>query len=80
MNENTVTPENADDHELTVAESFELLDKIAAELEKEDTGIEESFRLYQQGMNLLKDVSGRIENYEKKMQILNDDGEIGEFR
>ena len=45
-------------------------------LESEDVPLEESFRLYQEGMKLLKDVSGRIMTYEKKMQVLSGDGTL----
>lgn len=72
--------ENGRDRELTVAESFELLDQLVSRLENEDTGLEESFRLYQDGMKILKDVSEKIDTYEKKMIILNDHGTAGEFQ
>lgn len=61
--------------QLTVEESFARLDEMVKRLESEDVPLEESFRLYQEGMKLLKDVSGRIMTYEKKMQVLS--GEIG---
>ena len=38
--------------ELTVEESFAALEKISARLESEDVTLEESFHLYQEGMNV----------------------------
>ena len=62
--------------QLTVEESFARLDEMVKRLESEDVPLEESFRLYQEGMKLLKDVSGRIMTYEKKMQVLSGNGSM----
>ena len=62
--------------QLTVEESFARLDEMVKRLESEGVPLEESFRLYQEGMKLLKDVSGRIMTYEKKMQVLSGDGTL----
>ena len=68
--EQTADRNNPAERELTVAESFEVLEQLVRKLESEDTGLEESFRLYQEGMKILKNVSGVIETYEKKMLVL----------
>ena len=69
----------SDTDELTIEESFERLDAILEKMEDEETGLEESFRLYEEGMKLLKDLHERIEDYEKKMLVLNPDGNVEEF-
>jgi len=58
---------------------FEELDGIVADLEKEDVSLEESFQLYHKGMDLLKVCNEKIDAVEKKMMILDDDGEQHEF-
>ncbi len=65
--------------ELTIEESFQKLDRMAEMLESDGIGLEESFRLYEEGMRLLKDLHERIEDYEKKMLVLNPDGNVEEF-
>lgn len=65
--------------ELTIEESFQKLDRMAEMLESDEIGLEESFRLYEEGMRLLKDLHERIEDYEKKMLVLNPDGNVEEF-
>ncbi len=75
---NDPVPEG-EEKEMTVAESFDALEEMVRKLESEDIGLEESFRIYQEGMKLLKKVSGTIDTYEKKMQVLGADGGIGEF-
>ncbi len=73
----TKTQKNGESMEqLTVEESFAKLDEMVKRLESEDVPLEESFRLYQEGMKLLKDVSGRIMTYEKKMQVLSGNGSM----
>ncbi|MDO4619712.1 MAG: exodeoxyribonuclease VII small subunit [Lachnospiraceae bacterium] len=68
------------DQKKTVEENFALLDEIVRSLEDPSVSLEECFRLYQEGMNILKDVHGTIDTYEKKIQILRENGETEDFR
>ena len=63
----------------SIEETFGELDLLAQKLEDRDTPLEESFRLYRQGMELLKDLSGRLDTVEKKMLQMNEDGTFREF-
>ena len=65
--------------ELTMEQAMEALDHIVEQLEEGDASLEETFTLYQQGMELLKQCSGQIDEVEKKLQILNENGEISEI-
>ena len=65
--------------ERSVEECFAELDKTVAKLESGEVTLDESFRLYQEGMLLLKQVSEKLDSYEKKMQILTDDGTLEDF-
>ena len=56
-----------------------LLDDMAGQLESDAVSLEESFRLYEQGMRLLKTLNDRIDRVEKKMQQIDDEGQIGDF-
>jgi len=56
---------------LSIEESFEKLEEILEEMEKEDTGLEASFRLYEKGIRLLKDAEDNIEKVEKQIRVLN---------
>lgn len=58
----------------TLEQSFELLNQIMEALEKEDVSLEDSFRLYQDGMKLLKECNDSIDKVEKKLMILEEDG------
>lgn len=65
--------------EKTLEESFEELEGIMEALEKEPASLEESFQLYKKGMDVLKRCHKELDTVEKKMLILNEDGETHEF-
>ncbi len=65
--------------EKTLEESFEELEGIMEVLEKEPASLEESFQLYKKGMDVLKRCHKELDTVEKKMLILNEDGETHEF-
>ena len=65
--------------EPTIEESLKELDSIVERLESREISLEDSFVLYQQGMELLKKCSGRIDAVEKKMLKINEDDELSEF-
>ena len=50
-----------------------------ARLEGEEITLEESFQLYQKGMNMLKQCNETIDTVEKKVQILDENGDAHEF-
>ena len=65
--------------EMTIEESFAALDDMVKKLESDKISLEESFRLYEEGMKLVRDVSGRIELVEKKMKLIGEDGGTDDF-
>lgn len=69
----------ADHREQTLEELFEELEQVAGRLEQGDISLEESFRLYHEGMRMLKLCNEKIEEVEKKVLILEESGELHEF-
>ena len=63
----------------TIEESLKELDAIVAKLETREISLEDSFALYQKGMELLKECSKKIDTVEKKMLKMNENGELSEF-
>ena len=63
----------------SIEEAFEALDVIVEQLESGDASLEEAFLNYHKGMELLKECSSKIDTVEKKMQQLNENGELSEF-
>lgn len=62
-----------------LSEVFAELEEIAGKLEDREISLEDSFKLYQKGMELLKECSSRIDLVEKKMLQMNGDGSFSEF-
>lgn len=62
-----------------IEEVFQELDTIAEKLESGETSLEDSFRLYKKGMELLKYCSDRLDIVEKKMLQMDEDGTLREF-
>ena len=69
----------SNEKERTLEETFALLDEKIAQLENSEISLEDSFRVYKEGMELLKDCSSKIDTVEKKMLQINQDGTITEF-
>lgn len=65
--------------EKTLEEAFADLGALAEKLEDGETSLEDSFRLYKEGMNLLKYCSSRLDTVEKKMLQLDEEGNFSEF-
>lgn len=67
------------EQELSLEELFENLEQVVSRLEGDEISLEESFQLYQKGMNLLKQCNTTIDTVEKKVQMLDENGEAHEF-
>ncbi len=65
--------------ELTLDETFERLENAIAGLEQEDISLEESFKLYKEGMKLIKSCNDKIDRVEKEVMKLNEKGELEEL-
>lgn len=64
---------------LTLEENFKQLEEMIEKLEDKEIGLEESFSLYEQGMNLLKQCNDQIDRVEKKVMVMNQNGALDEF-
>ena len=65
--------------EQTLEQTFERLEDLIGKLEQEDISLEESFKLYKEGMKLVKSCNDRIDKVEKELLKLNENGELDEF-
>ena len=63
----------------SIEEAFSKIEKKIALLEKEDVSLEDSFRYYQEGMDLLKYCNESIDQVEKKVQKISSDGKTEDF-
>ena len=65
--------------EQTLEQTFEKLENVVAKLEQEEISLEEFFKLYKEGMKLIKSCNDRIDKVEKEVLKLNENGELDEF-
>ena len=65
--------------DLTIEESLKELDGIVERPEGREISLEDSFSIYQKGMELLRQCSSKIDTVEKKMLKINENGEFSEF-
>lgn len=64
---------------LTIEESFDYLDDVIEKMEDPDITLEESFSLYEKGMKVLKEASAAVEEVEKKVKLIDDEGKTEDF-
>lgn len=57
----------------TLEQSFRKLNEIIERLENNETTLEDSFKLYNDGMKLLKQCNDSIDKVEKKIIVLEED-------
>lgn len=63
----------------TLEEVFRDLDQVMESLQAEEISLEDSFAFYHRGMELLKLCNDKIDTVEKKMLVLDEEGEEHEF-
>ncbi len=68
-----------EEEKLNLEEAFMKLEKTVEALEQEDISLEQSFLMYKEGMELLKKCNQAIDQVEKRVLVLNEDGESHEF-
>ena len=64
---------------LSLEEALDKLDEAIERLQSEDISLEESFRLYKEGMDYVKVCSETIDQVEKKVLMLNQEGNLSEL-
>ena len=63
----------------TLEELFVQLEDAIRKMENEDISLEDSFSLYHKGMDMLKLCNEKIDKVEKKMLVLDEEGDAHEF-
>ncbi|MBD5136188.1 MAG: exodeoxyribonuclease VII small subunit [Lachnospiraceae bacterium] len=63
----------------SIEKSFEELEKIMEMMDSQEISLEESFKLYEKGMKLVKQCNDKIDKVEKKVNIIEGKEENEEF-
>lgn len=60
----------------SLEETFAVIEDIIEQMEQPEVSLDDSFRLYQQGIEQLKICNEMLDTVEKKMQVLSADGSL----
>ena len=71
--------ENKAEQVLSLEDAFAQVEEVISRLETEEITLEESFAAYNQGMALLAKCNETIDQVEKKVLKVNEDGGLDEF-
>lgn len=69
----------SDEKEFKLEEAFQALDDMLEQLESPEISLEESFQVYKEGMTLLARCNASIDQVEKKVLKLAQDGTLEEM-
>ena len=72
--------DNQNEKKPTLEEAFTQIEAILTQMEEPEISLEEAFALYQQGVLQLKNCGTILDEVEKKMQIINEEGEYSDFQ
>lgn len=64
---------------MSIEETFTKLDETVARLESQDISLEDSLKLYEQGMQYVRACNETIDLAEKKVLVIRENGELDEF-
>ena len=67
------------ENEKSLEERFEHIEEIISEMENGDISLDQSFTLYKNGLEEIKAANAMLDDMEKAMLILNEDGSLEEF-
>ena len=67
------------EQQLTMEQNFEEIEQIIEQLEAKDVSLEDSCQLYQKGMEHIRQCNELMNQVEKKVQMLNSNGEFEDF-
>lgn len=57
---------------ITIEEGFEMLSEILNKMDEEGVSLEDSFKLYNDGLAIVKELNGKLEETEQKLSVVNE--------
>lgn len=67
------------EEQMTLEEALNRLEEAVEKLQSEDISLENSFQVYKEGMEYVKLCSQTIDEIEKKVLMLNQEGQLDEL-
>ena len=78
-NRNIDVETNSANDKLSLEDTLKQIEQIIFQMESPEVTLEESFGLYQNGVEKMKACNEMLDEVEKKMLVLNGNGELEEF-
>ncbi|MEE1028502.1 MAG: exodeoxyribonuclease VII small subunit [Agathobacter sp.] len=69
----------SEEKKVTLEERFSRLEGIIEQMEDAESTLDASFELYKQGLTEIKAANEMLDNIEKAMLVINQNGELEEF-
>ena len=66
-------------NQISLEERFERIEDIMRQMEAGDASLDMSFELYKKGLEEIKVANAMLDDMEKAMLLLNEDGTLEEF-
>ena len=63
----------------SIEDDLQKLDELVKKMDKKDISLEESFSVYEEGMKILKGANEKLDEVEKKVKVLQEDGNLTDF-
>ena len=63
----------------TLEEDLTKLDELVKKMDNKDVSLEDSFSFYEEGMKILKGANEKLDEVEKKVKVLQEDGSLTDF-
>ena len=63
----------------SIEDDLQKLDELVKKMDKKDISLEESFSVYEEGMKILKGANEKLDEVEKKVKVLQEDGCLTDF-
>lgn len=60
----------ANKKELSIEDIYDKLDSLIEQMDSDDISLEDSFKLYNEGLSLVKECNEKIEKVEKDIEVL----------
>lgn len=63
----------------TLEQDLDKLDELVKKMDDSNISLEESFSIYEEGMKVLKCANEKLDELEKKVKVLQEDGTFTDF-
>ena len=63
----------------SIEDDLQKLDELVKKMDGKDISLEESFSVYEEGMKILKGANEKLDEVEKKVKVLQEDGILTDF-